>query len=70
VVLVDGVAASIARFIPAKIVVRVLNGFFATLRCGSVVAVMRIVAVVDVAVEVAATVIPGPRADEDTAGGP
>ena len=55
------VAAPIARFIALE-VIELLR---ATLRHRAIVAMVRVVAVIDVAIEIAASVIPRPRADED-----
>jgi len=64
-----GVAAAIANFIPsevADVADRVLGpGGFATGGHGTVIAMVWIVAIIDVAIEAATAVVPGASADED-----
>src|SRR3984957_19129529 len=60
---VAGVASAVARFVAVEVV----EGLFAALRHWSAVAVMRVVAVVDMAVEVVVAAVPVAGADEDSA---
>src|ERR1700722_853807 len=60
---VAGVASAVARFVAMEVV----EGLFAALRHRSAVAVMRVVAVVDMAVEVVLAAVPVAGANEDSA---
>jgi hypothetical protein len=62
--------ADVALWVMGFVRLEVVEGLGAALRHWTCVSVMRIVAVIDVAVEAAVAVVPGAGADEDSSGEP